>query len=60
MLGGRVSTSSPTISRWERRARIRQSGSDREPENHSHLFFLNHHTVNPVATNVTAIAISYP
>src|SRR6476660_5252646 len=36
-------------------ARIRQSGSNRERENHNHLFFLNHHTVNPVASNVIAI-----
>ena len=43
-----------------RDARIRQSGSNRERENHNHLFFLNHHTVNPVASNVIAIAISYP
>src|SRR5436190_16083378 len=43
-----------------RDARICQSGSNRERENHNHLFFLNHHTVNPVASNVIAIAISYP
>ena len=37
-----------------------QKEGARYAENHNHLFFLNHHTVNPVASAVIPIAISYP